>query len=60
VPFVLPAYQPETRFLIGGAAILDYQAPLGSGLRESQITFAGAASVRGQFTVPTAIRSAST
>jgi hypothetical protein len=51
VPFVLPAYQPETRFLIGGAAILGHEPPLGSGLRESQITFAGAASVRGQFTV---------
>ncbi len=50
VPFVLPAYQPETRFLIGGAAILGHQPSPGSGLRESQVTFAGAASVRGQFT----------
>ena len=50
MPFVLPAYQPETSFLLGGAAILGHQPPAGSGLRESQVTFAGAASVRGQFT----------
>jgi len=50
IPFVLPAYQPETSFLLGGAAILSHQPPRGSGLRESQLSFAGAASVRGQFT----------
>lgn len=50
IPFVLPAYQPETSFLLGGAAILSHQPPRDSGLRESQLSFAGAASVRGQFT----------
>lgn len=51
VPFVVPAYQPETSFLLGGAAVLSHQPPPGSGLRESQLSFAGAASVRRQFTV---------
>jgi outer membrane protein assembly factor BamA len=51
VPFVLPAYQPETSFLLGGAASLVYQPPDESGLRESQVLLAGAASVRGQFTL---------
>lgn len=51
VPFVLPAYQPETSFLLGGAASLVYQPPNESGRRESQVLLAGAASVRGQFTL---------
>ncbi|TQF15795.1 BamA/TamA family outer membrane protein [Myxococcus llanfairpwllgwyngyllgogerychwyrndrobwllllantysiliogogogochensis] len=51
VPFVLPAYQPETSFLLGGAGSLVYQPPEGSGRRESQVLLAAAASVRGQFTV---------
>jgi outer membrane protein assembly factor BamA len=51
VPFVLPAYQPETSFLLGGAASLVYQPPSESGLRESQVMLAGAASVRGQFSL---------
>ncbi|XXF78745.1 BamA/TamA family outer membrane protein [Myxococcaceae bacterium GXIMD 01537] len=51
VPFALPAYQPETSFLLGGAASLVYQPPKDSGRRESQVLLAGAASVRGQFTL---------
>ncbi|EAU67246.1 outer membrane protein, OMP85 family [Stigmatella aurantiaca DW4/3-1] len=51
VPFVLPAYQPETSFLLGSAASLVYQPPATSGRRESQILLAAAASVRGQFTL---------
>src|SRR5262245_43482321 len=46
VPFVLPAYQPETSFLIGAAAILSHQPRAGSGLRESALSLVGAASVR--------------
>jgi hypothetical protein len=49
VPFLLPAYQPETSWLVGGAAVLTHQPPKGSGLRESQILLAGAASLRRQF-----------
>ncbi|MCP3136827.1 BamA/TamA family outer membrane protein [Pyxidicoccus xibeiensis] len=51
VPFALPAYQPETSFLLGGAASLVYQPPKDSGRRESQVLLAGAASIKGQFTV---------
>lgn len=51
VPFALPAYQPETSFLLGGAATLVYQPPKDSGRRESQVLLAGAASVKGQFTL---------
>ncbi|WP_338863807.1 BamA/TamA family outer membrane protein [Myxococcus stipitatus] len=51
VPFLLPAYQPETSFLLGGAASFVYQPPAGSGRRESQVLLAAAASVRGQFTL---------
>jgi hypothetical protein len=49
VPAVLPAYQPETSFLIGGAAVLALQYPDGSAHRESQILLAGAVSVRKQY-----------
>ena len=51
LPFVLPAYQPETSFLLGAAAVLSHQPRAGSGLRQSAISFVGAASVRGQFSV---------
>jgi len=51
LPFVLPAYQPETSFLLGAAAVLSHQPARGSGLRQSAISFVGAASVRGQFSV---------
>jgi hypothetical protein len=51
LPFVLPAYQPETSFLLGAAAVLSHQPPASSGLRQSAISFVGAASVRGQFSV---------
>ncbi|MFP2924320.1 BamA/TamA family outer membrane protein [Pyxidicoccus sp. 3LG] len=51
VPFALPAYQPETSFLLGGAASLVYQPTSGSGRRESQVLMAGAASIKGQFTL---------
>ena len=51
VPFVLPAYQPETSFLIGAAAILGHRPRAGSGLRESAVSVVGAASVRKQFSV---------
>ncbi|QRO00054.1 BamA/TamA family outer membrane protein [Archangium violaceum] len=51
VPFVLPAYQPETSFLLGGAASFVYQPPVASGRRESQVLLSAAASVRGQFTL---------
>ena len=54
VPFVLPAYQPETSFLLGAAAILGHRPRAGSGLRESAISVVGAASVRGQFSVQVA------
>ncbi|WP_141591831.1 BamA/TamA family outer membrane protein [Myxococcus sp. AB056] len=51
VPFALPAYQPETSFLLGGAASLIYQPPASRGGRESQVMLAAAASTRGQFTL---------
>lgn len=51
VPFALPAYQPETSFLLGGAASLVYQPPATLGRRDSQVLLAAAASVRGQFTL---------
>ncbi|MDC0708864.1 BamA/TamA family outer membrane protein [Stigmatella sp. ncwal1] len=51
VPFVLPAYQPETGFLVGSAASLVHQPPAASGQRESQVLLAAAASVRKQFTL---------
>lgn len=51
VPFALPAYQPETSWLLGGAAALVYQPPKDSGRRESQLLLAGAASLRKQFTL---------
>ncbi len=51
VPFALPAYQPETSWLLGGAAALVYQPPSGSGRRESQVLLAGAASLRKQFSL---------
>lgn len=51
VPAVLPAYQPETSFLIGGAAVLALEPPPGSGRRESVVTLAAAASVRRQYSV---------
>jgi hypothetical protein len=49
VPFVLPAYQPETSWLLGGAAVLVHQPDRRSGQRESQLLLAGAASTRKQF-----------
>jgi outer membrane protein assembly factor BamA len=49
VPFVLPAYQPETSWLLGGAAVLVHQPEGHGGQRESQLLFAGAASTRKQF-----------
>ncbi|WP_224242514.1 BamA/TamA family outer membrane protein [Hyalangium gracile] len=51
VPFALPAYQPETSWLLGGAAALVYQPPESSGRRESQLLLAGAASLRKQFSL---------
>jgi Omp85 superfamily domain len=51
VPFALPAYQPETSWLLGGAAALVYQPPEHSGRRESQLLLAGAASLRKQFSI---------
>lgn len=51
VPAVVPAYQPETGFLLGGAAIFALQYPKGSERRESQVTLAGAASLREQYSV---------
>ncbi|WP_224360398.1 BamA/TamA family outer membrane protein [Hyalangium versicolor] len=51
VPFALPAYQPETSWLLGGAAALVYQPPEHSGRRESQVLLAGAASLRKQFSI---------
>jgi hypothetical protein len=50
LPFLVPAYQPETSFLVGGGVVLALQPPKGSGRRESQVTFSGAASVKSQFT----------
>jgi len=49
VPLVLPAYQPETSGLLGAAAMLVYEQPKGSGLRDSQVIFAGSASLKKQF-----------
>ena len=50
LPFLAPAYQPETSFLVGGGVALVFQPPKGSSRRESQVLFSGAASVRRQFT----------
>lgn len=51
VPFALPAYQPETDWMLGGAAALVHQPGDGGGSRESSLLLAGAASVRGQFSL---------
>jgi hypothetical protein len=51
LPLVLPAYQPETSVLLGGAAVLALEYPDGSARRESQLLLAGAASVRRQFSL---------
>jgi outer membrane protein assembly factor BamA len=51
VPFAVPAYQPETSWVLGGAASLVHQPPEETQRKESEITLSLAASVRGQFTV---------
>ncbi len=51
LPVVLPAYQPETSFLLGGAGVLALQYPEGSLRRESQITLAGAVTARKQYSI---------
>ncbi len=50
-PFALPAYQPETSFLLGGAASLVYEPPEGSGLKQSQLLLAGVATLKKQFSL---------
>ncbi|MBN9160880.1 MAG: BamA/TamA family outer membrane protein, partial [Myxococcales bacterium] len=49
-PFVVPAYQDETSFLLGAAAVAFYRQPEAAHRRESQVLLAGAASLRKQFT----------
>lgn len=51
VPFALPGYQPETAWVLGGAAALVHQPSRDQGGRESSLLLAGAASVRGQFSL---------
>jgi hypothetical protein len=51
LPVALPAYQPETSWMLGGAAILVDEPPAGSGRKESQLMLLAAASVRGQLSV---------
>lgn len=52
VPFAVPAYQPETDWMIGGAAAVVHRPPESSGLLDSQLLLlTAAASARGQFTV---------
>lgn len=51
VPFALPAYQPETSWMLGAAAVLVQQPPAGSGLKESQLALVAAVTVRGQVSV---------
>ncbi|WP_394846213.1 outer membrane protein assembly factor [Pendulispora brunnea] len=48
VPFVVPAYTPETSLLLGGAAVGVYSYPPEAGHRESQIMLAVAVTVKGQ------------
>ncbi len=51
VPFVLPAYQPETSFLLGAVVNLVHTPAEGSGLRESQLMLAGVATIKKQFSL---------
>ncbi|WP_394835693.1 outer membrane protein assembly factor [Pendulispora rubella] len=51
VPFVVPAYTPETSVLLGGAAVGVYRYPPEAGRRESQIMLTAAVSVKGQVAV---------
>ncbi|MHB8879541.1 MAG: hypothetical protein ACYC8T_38090, partial [Myxococcaceae bacterium] len=51
LPFALPAYQPETSFLIGAAATLAHEPAPGSGQRSSQLMLLGTATLRKQFSV---------
>ena len=51
VPFGMPAYQPETSFLLGAFAMLVYEPPPGSGRRTSQLLLAGVATLRKQFSL---------
>ncbi|PTL84370.1 BamA/TamA family outer membrane protein [Vitiosangium sp. GDMCC 1.1324] len=51
VPFLLPAYQPETGWMLGSAAALVHQPPPGSKLKESQVLLAAVASLKGQFSL---------
>jgi Omp85 superfamily domain len=50
-PFAMVAYQDETGFLLGAAAILYQRHPPGLGRRESTLTLAGAASLEGHLTL---------
>jgi len=50
-PFAMIAYQDETGFLLGAAAILYQRDPPSLGRRESQLLVAGAASVEGHLTL---------
>ena len=51
VAFALPGYQPETGWLVGGAAVLVHQPPKSSGRKESSLMLAGAATLRSQATL---------
>lgn len=49
-PFIVPAYQDETSFLVGAAAVGFYHHAEREHRRDSQVLLAGAASLRKQFT----------
>lgn len=51
VPFVVPAYQPETSGLLGAAAVVVYQYDKPSVRRESRLLVAGAVSLKKQYSI---------
>jgi hypothetical protein len=48
LPVLMPAYRPETRWLLGGAVVL-LQQPAAAGGKESQLQILGAATELGQY-----------
>jgi hypothetical protein len=51
LPIVMPAYRPETAWLLGGALVLVRQSAPGSGGRDSMLQVLGAATQLGQYVV---------
>jgi hypothetical protein len=51
LPIVMPAYRPETRWLLGSAVVLVRQSEPGTGGRDSLLQVVGAATELGQYVV---------